>query len=161
MFISDTKGEDAWIPLPDAAFAIIAALWAMPDRHPVHVFTFVAKRTSRQRGYVAGRRYALTYNGLRSAWEIMKKRAGLKDYRWHDHRHTAATRALRHGGNLRAVQKMMNHADVATTAKYAHAQDQDVRDVMNAGANATPSRSAAAKAADQRSGVRSGVRVVS
>jgi integrase len=161
MSIMDSKGQDAWMPIPDAAFAILLALRDMADRHPLRVFTFVAKRTLPARGYVAGRRYPLTYNGLRSAWDIMRKAAGLTNYRWHDNRHAAATRALRFGGNLRGVQKMMRHADVATTAKYAHALDQDVRDVMNAGANSGPVRSAAAKAGDQRSGLRSGLKAVS
>jgi site-specific recombinase XerC len=55
------------------------------------------------------------------------------DYRFHDNRHTAATSILRATGNLKAVQKLLRHSDVSTTAKYAHALIDDVRDAMEAG----------------------------
>ena len=60
------------------------------------------------------------------------KAAGIKDFRFHDLRHTAATRALRESGNLKVVQQLLGHADIATTARYAHAMTDDVRDVMEA-----------------------------
>jgi site-specific recombinase XerC len=59
--------------------------------------------------------------------------AKLLDYRFHDNRHTAATGILRATGNLKVVQKLLRHSNIATTAKYAHALIDDVRDAMEAG----------------------------
>jgi integrase len=49
----------------------------------------------------------------------------------HDLRHTAATRLGRHA-NIRVVQRLLRHDDPATTAKYLHAFDDDVRAAMDA-----------------------------
>jgi site-specific recombinase XerD len=68
------------------------------------------------------------------------------DYRFHDNRHTAATGILRATGNLKAVQKLLRHSDVSTTAKYAHAMIDDVRDAMEAGEK---SRNESRRASDE------------
>ena len=51
--------------------------------------------------------------------------------RFHDARHTAATRVLRKS-NLRVVQQLLGHERVTTTEKYAHALAEDVRAALNA-----------------------------
>ena len=48
------------------------------------------------------------------------------DFRFHDFRHDFATKLLRETGNLKLVQKALNHADITTTARYAHVLDEDV-----------------------------------
>ena len=53
-------------------------------------------------------------------------------YRFHDNRHTAATRILRTSKNLKTAQKLLNHARITKTAKYAHALDEEVLEAMNA-----------------------------
>ena len=59
--------------------------------------------------------------------------AGLEDWRLlHDLRHTAATRTLRASQNLKAVQSMLGHAEIASTARYAHAMLEDVRAALDA-----------------------------
>ena len=58
--------------------------------------------------------------------------AKLSDCRFHNNRHTAATGILRATGNVKAVQHL-RYSDVSTTAKYAHAFIDDVRDAMEAG----------------------------
>ncbi|EHS52593.1 integrase family protein [Rhizobium sp. PDO1-076] len=46
--------------------------------------------------------------------------AGVQSFRFHDTRHTTATRILR-ASNLKVTQRLLGHADIATTTKYAHA----------------------------------------
>jgi len=53
------------------------------------------------------------------------------NFRFHDTRHTTATRVLRKS-NLRVVQKLLGHSDVKTTTKYAHALDEDVLAALEA-----------------------------
>jgi integrase len=95
------------------------------------VFTYIAQKT--RDGRIKGRSYPMTREGLKTEWRRAKLDAKLLDYRFHDNRHTAATGILRATGNLKAVQKLLRHTDVSTTAKYAHALIDDVRDAMEAG----------------------------
>ena len=99
-------------------------LWPLQGHHPEFVFTYVAKRT--RGGRVRGDRYPITYNGLKTEWKRHRKRAGLIDFQFHDKRHDFATKLLRETGNLKLVQKSLNHADLKTTAKYAHVLDDEV-----------------------------------
>jgi integrase len=107
-------------------------LWPLQGHHPVHVFTFVADRTTRARDgkRVKGQRYPLTYNGVRNAWWHLRKRAGVVGFRFHDFRHDFGTKLLRETGNLKLVQRALNHANISTTTRYAHVLDDDIADAM-------------------------------
>ncbi len=121
-------------------------LFPLQGHHHEFVFTYVCQRPSDKR--VRGQRYPITREGLKTEWRRTKLDAKLVNYRFHDNRHTAATDVLRATGNLKIVQKLLRHADIATTAKYAHALDDDVRKGMEAAEKSrTRSRTAATKAA--------------
>lgn len=52
--------------------------------------------------------------------------AGIEDFRFHDLRHTFATRLLRQTGNLKLVSRLLDHTTVETTSRYAHVLDDDL-----------------------------------
>ncbi len=92
---------------------VAALLEPLRGHHDEFVFTYACERT---RGdHVRGRRYPITYEGGKTEWQRLMKRAGVADFRFHDLRHTTATRLLRETGNLKLVQRALNHRDVATT----------------------------------------------
>lgn len=116
------------IPMSDAVHAL---LWAEKDHHPTVVFTYAAARANKPMGLERGKRYPLTEAGLKSAMRRAIPNAGVENFRFHDMRHTAATRILR-ASNLKVAQRILGHSDISTTTKYAHALDDDLRAAMNA-----------------------------
>jgi integrase len=111
-------------------------LWPLRSHHETHVFTFVARRTricaKSGKRYDRGKRYPISYQGWGTTFARTRKKAGVKDFRIHDLRHTGATRTLRASKNLRAVKEMLGHADIKTTMRYAHALVDDVAEAMTA-----------------------------
>ena len=71
--------------------------------------------------------------GLFSHWQQIRMDVGLDDVRVHDLRHSYASRALALGESLTIIGRLLGHAKVETTAKYAHL----VRDAEKAAAART------------------------
>jgi Phage integrase family len=55
-------------------------------------------------------------NGFRTAMEI----AGIKDFTWHDLRHTFASWLMMRGASLRAVAELLGHRGLRMVMRYAH-----------------------------------------
>lgn len=65
--------------------------------------------------------------GFRSAC----KDAGLEDFRFHDLRHTAATRLGDAGVDTRRIMAILGHRCIQTSARYTHATDEGLRRAMD------------------------------
>lgn len=129
-------GKARIIPMTTTLFKL---LWSQQGHHPTSVFTYVAARVSKRKGAerIRGARYPITDAGLRTALRRATKGAGVENFRFHDTRHTMATRTLR-ASNIKVVQNMLGHERLTTTEKYAHAMVEDVRAAMEA---ASPTKS--------------------
>jgi integrase len=124
-----TKGKGGRTVIIPITPAVASILWPLRGHHPVRVFTYVAQRTRCSR--VKGQRYPLTVNGTKSQWRRDRSVAGLENFRFHDIRHDVGTKLLRDTGNLKLVQRALNHADIKTTVRYAHVGDEEVAEAMD------------------------------
>jgi len=52
--------------------------------------------------------------------EHAAKKAGLKNFHWHDLRHTFASRLVMSGVDIRTVQELLGHKSILMTMRYAH-----------------------------------------
>lgn len=124
-------------PITPAMRAILMQAMANPTEF---VFAYAAQRTvkagrANMHAQVRGEFYPITQTGIKSIW---KRARGAdenpipKSLRFHDLRHDFATKLLRETGNLRLVQRALNHAKIETTTKYAHVLDEDLLAGMTA-----------------------------
>jgi len=116
-------GRRITFPITDAIREI---LFPLQQHHDEHVFTYVCASTNKRTGKVRGERYPISYNGTKSAWQRIRAEAGVEGFRFHDFRHDFGSKLLRDSGNVKLVQKALNHADIKSTLRYAHVLDDDV-----------------------------------
>jgi len=57
--------------------------------------------------------------------------AGIKDFRFHDLRHTAASYLAQNGATLLEIQQVLGHRTPAMTARYAHLVESHVESVVD------------------------------
>ncbi|MGH7800985.1 MAG: tyrosine-type recombinase/integrase [Thermodesulfobacteriota bacterium] len=60
------------------------------------------------------------HDSLKGAFERTCKKAGITGLRFHDLRHTAATRMIEAGASIVAVSKILGHSDIKMTMRYSH-----------------------------------------
>ena len=104
MRLPDTKTGTRMVPLTPAVARVFDGL----ARTPGSPWVF------------PGRKKGTRLVNLNDSWDRVRKEAGLEDVRLHDLRHTFASRALALGESLPMIGKLLGHAKVQTTARYAH-----------------------------------------
>jgi integrase/recombinase XerD len=104
-------GKERIVPLSDAARQAAAALVSLDDK-PSSRYLFAGR----------DRRRALTRQGFFLLLKRVALEAGLDPARISPHvlRHSFASHLLAHGADLRSLQLLLGHADIATTQIYTH-----------------------------------------
>ncbi len=115
-----TKTVPQLMPLPQAAIAILEGLpssgkspWVFPGKG--------------KRGHL---------RDVLEAWKRIRERAEVPDCRVHDLRHSFASSMVGRGVPIQMVGKLLNHASIATTQRYAHLALDTQRTAIDANADA-------------------------
>lgn len=80
--------------------------------------------------YVFSRRNAEPLKDIRTGFAVALKKAKIKDFRFHDLRHTFGSHLVMQGVNLRAVQQLMGHKDIKMTMRYSHLSPEHVQQAV-------------------------------
>ena len=124
------KGDkERLVPLGAPARRALDAYLAVRDRH------LADGASSRWLFPSRGASGHLTRHRLAQMLKTLALAAGIEPGRVSPHalRHAFASHLLANGADLRAVQKMLGHADIATTEIYTHVLDERLRRLVEAG----------------------------
>jgi integrase len=78
------------------------------------------EQTGLSAGLVFTGRSGEAFNNVRRSWEGALVAAGIKRFRWHDLRHTFASKLVMAGVDLNTVRELLGHSDYKMTQRYAH-----------------------------------------
>ena len=109
--LADSKTGPRVVPLSPAATRVLTVL----------------PRISGNPWVIPGHKPGTCMKNLHDPWKIIRTRARLEDVRLHDLRHSFASRALALGENLPMIGKLLGHAQIQTTARYAHLERDSVK----------------------------------
>ena len=72
------------------------------------------------------------YRNVRTAFEAACRRAGIVGLRFHDLRHTFATRLIKRGVDIITVKELLGHSSVTVTERYTHSFKDQKRSAVDA-----------------------------
>jgi integrase len=101
------------VPLTDDA---IAVLKSRLGQHPQYVFTYKGKPIGQCNT---------------KAWKKALERAGIKNFRWHDLRHTWASWHVQSGTSLQELQQLGGWSSFEMVLRYAHLSSDHLRNAAN------------------------------
>ncbi|GLQ17178.1 site-specific integrase [Maritalea porphyrae] len=109
------SGKARKVPLSDEAIALVERL----------------KSKNRSAYLFANPETAKPFRTIFYAWDTARKRAGLAEVRMHDLRHSFASFLVNSGRSLYEVQRLLGHAHIKTTERYAHLSDETLSSAVN------------------------------
>ncbi|MGA3316626.1 MAG: site-specific integrase [Candidatus Korobacteraceae bacterium] len=109
-------GEKRFVSLNSVALAMLEFLQARaPESESDHVFLGMKGEPLTRQG----------------RWfENAVKEAGIKNFTWHDLRHTFASRLVMAGVDLRKIQDLMGHKTIEMTVRYTHLRRDDLNEAV-------------------------------
>lgn len=96
------SGKAIAVPLNSKAMSVLRK---QVGNHPLFVFTYRGQRITQF---------------STKAWRKALKRAGIKDFKWHDLRHTWASWHVQNGTSLQELQQLGGWASFEMVLRYAH-----------------------------------------
>lgn len=109
------NGEKRAVPITGPALEILKRRRAKQVIHSPYVFTRLDCKAPMD---------------FRTAWERVLTRSGLKNFTFHDLRHTTASNLAMNGASLLEIAQVLGHKTLAMVKRYAHLTEQHTHTIM-------------------------------
>ena len=137
IYIGKTKtGETRYVPINDVLAELSREIRSEQGRGVEHVFTFAngehhlkAKDPVRTRKGPAPVPEAI--KNPKAAFNAALRRAGIRNFKFHDPRHTFASHFVMRGGSLKEPQEILGHKPMTMTLYYAHLSPEHKKKAVN------------------------------
>ena len=100
------SGKDRWVPMNSRLRVVLESL------NRSNEYVFPSPKTN------------VALIDVKRQFDKAKRLAGLEDFRFHDLRHTAATRMADMGADVFTIAAILGHSDIRMTSRYTHATDR-------------------------------------
>jgi len=84
------------------------------------ILQYWKKQSELKSSYVFSGKTGSPFHDVRKSWDSVLKKAGIEHFRWHDLRHTFASKLVMAGVDLNTVRELLGHSDYKMTLRYAH-----------------------------------------
>jgi|TARA_R110002126_G_scaffold13118_2_gene56471 integrase/recombinase XerD len=131
LLVEGKGGRERMVPLSDPAqkamnnYTDVRKNFISPEDEGTQAQWLFPSKTS-VKGHLTRQRFAQLLKDLARAAKVDEDRVSP-----HVLRHAFATHLLSRGADLRSVQKMLGHADIATTQIYTHIIGKDLKDTVD------------------------------
>ena len=116
--IKESKsGRERKIPINSTLSSLLHALKSQNGQHE---YVFVNPNTEKP------------FTDIKRAWDTACAKASIENLRFHDLRHTFATRLVRKNVDLVIIKELMGHSSIITTQRYLHSQADVKRSAVEA-----------------------------
>jgi integrase len=99
------SGQTRYLPLNTEAVGVLTT-WRQGRANDDYVFT--------------GREQGEPLDDIKKAWTPLLKAARIQGFRFHDLRHTFASKLVMAGVDLNTVRELLGHSDIKMTLRYSH-----------------------------------------
>ena len=111
------SGKARKIPISDKLKAVL--ITALSDKNNQSEYVFINPDTGTK------------YDDIKRSFHTLLKKANIDNFRFHDLRHTVATRLAGANIDLTVVQEILGHSSIQTTMRYAHPVPERKKQAIN------------------------------
>jgi integrase len=116
----DVNFQQASITLPGSRTKSGKTRHVPLNQEACEVLTAWRRRTEQGEGLVFPNPEGDRFNNVRKSWLGVLAQARIKNFRWHDMRHSFASRLAMAGVDLNTIRDLLGHSDYKMTLRYAH-----------------------------------------
>jgi len=96
-----------------------------------YVFTYTQKQKNQGLLTAINQEEGTRINSVKVSFTNALRRAEIKDFHFHDLRHTFANHMIMRGVSLKEVKEILGHATMTMTMRYAHLSQESKKKAIN------------------------------